>query len=165
MLLYGNGTFLQVVEGEAAVVDALLDKISRDPRHTGMKILRREAIDARQYPDWSMGFEQVTERSLQDVPGLRQLGVGNFNAEYLSGRPDLVETLLDRHRAPHWDPLLRELDARDKLINELRGDLAQLRNSTQMAALMLETVVNASADGPLEQAHLDLCRLALRSLR
>ena len=52
MLLFGNGTFLQTLEGEAEVVDGLMDKISRDPRHTGMKVLRREAITERLYSQW-----------------------------------------------------------------------------------------------------------------
>lgn len=31
MLFYGNGTFLQVIEGEATTVDELVGKIARDP--------------------------------------------------------------------------------------------------------------------------------------
>ncbi len=71
MLLHGNGTFLQVLEGEEAVVEPLLAVIERDPRHTNMKTLHRETISSRQYSDWSMGFEQVTDRTLKQIPGLR----------------------------------------------------------------------------------------------
>lgn len=165
MLLHGNGTFLQVLEGEASVVDALLETIGRDPRHTNMKTLRREDINARQYADWSMGFEQVTDRTLQQIPGLRNFGLRNFTTEYLIGHGDVVETLLERHRAPHWDPLIRELDARDKLITELRRELSQARKDNEMAALVLETVVEQVKDGRLDDAHLEICRTALRGLR
>lgn len=165
MLLFGNGTFLQAIEGEAAVVDALVAKIAQDPRHKGMKILRRDEITARQYSDWSMGFERVTEKTLAEVPGLRNLGLRNFTAEYLGSHGELVETLLERHRAPHWDPLLRELDARDRLIKDLRAELARARNDSEMAALVLETVIDVAKDGHLDATHVELCRATLRSLR
>ena len=165
MLLFGNGTFLQSIEGEPAVVDPLLEKIARDPRHTAMKILRREAITARQFGEWSMGFERVTDETLAQIPGLRDLGLRNFNPDFLATRAEMVESLLDRHRSAHWDPLVRELDARDKLIADLREELARARHDTQMAALVLETVVEVAAKGPLDDAHLELCRTTLRSLR
>lgn len=165
MLLHGNGTFLQVLEGEDDVVDTLIDAIGRDPRHTNMKIVRREAITARQYADWSMGFERVTDQTLKEIPGLRNFGLRNFTPDYLSGHGDVLETLLERHRAPHWDPLIRELDARDKLINEMRRELMQARNNNEMAALVLETVIEVAKDGHLDEAHLDICRTALRGLR
>jgi len=165
MLLFGNGTFLQCLEGEQADVDALLGKIAADPRHTGMKVLRRDAIAARQYSEWSMGFEQVTEGTLARVPGLRDFGLSHFNPGFLESHGEVVETLLERHRAPHWDPLVREIDARDRLIADLRQELARARNDTQLAALVIETVVEVAADGRLDSAHLELCRTTLRSLR
>ncbi len=165
MLLFGNGTFLQSLEGEREVVEALMQKIARDPRHTGMKILRQDSINERQYVDWSMGFERVTEKTLADIPGLRDLGLRNFNAEYLGKHGEVVDTLLERHRAPHWDPLVRELDARDKLIKDLRSGISRARNDVEMAALVLETVVEVAKDGRLDEAHLELCRTTLRALR
>lgn len=165
VLLYGNGTFLQVLEGEAAVIDALLEAIDRDPRHTNMKIVRRDEVSSRQYADWSMGFERITDRTLDDIPGLRNFGLRNFTPEYLLGHDDVVETLLERHRAPHWDPLIRELDARDKLIADLRKEISQARQDNEMAALVFETVIEVAKDGRLDEAHIDLCRSALRGLR
>lgn len=165
LLLFGNGTFLQCLEGEQAVVEALLEKIARDPRHTAMKILRREPITRRQYVDWSMGFERVTEQTLAKTPGLREFGLRNFNPEFLGSHDDVVDTLLERHRTPNWDPLVREIDARDKLIAELREEVARSRNDTQLAALVIETVVEVAKDGRLDDAHLELCRTTLRSLR
>jgi hypothetical protein len=165
MLLFGNGTFLQSLEGDESVVDTLIAKIERDTRHTGMKILRREAISARQYADWSMGFEQVTDETLAAIPGLRNLGLRDFTAEYLGSHGEVVDSLLERHRAPHWDPLIRELDARDKLIGELRRELANARNDHQMAALVLDTVIEAAGNGRLDAAHLEICRATSRALR
>lgn len=165
MLLFGNGTFLQSLEGEKEIVDPLIDRISKDSRHRDMKILRRDDITERQYSEWSMGFERVTESTLSDIPSLRNFGLRNFNPEYLSQHGDIVDTLLDRHRAPHWDPLVRELDARDKLIKDLRSELSSARNDAEMAALVLEMVTEVAKDGRLDEAHLEICRSTLRSLR
>jgi len=165
MLLHGNGTFLQVLEGEDRVVDSLMTVIASDPRHTDVKIVRRESVVTRQYADWSMGFERVTDQTLQSVAGLRNFGLRNFTPEYLSGHSDVVETLLERHREPHWDPLIRELDARDKLIDELRREITRMRHENAMTALVLETVIEVGKDSPLNDTHLDICRTALNSLR
>ena len=81
MLFYGNGTFLQVIEGEATTVDELVGKIARDPRHEDIRILSRKAIEHREHPDWSMGFEQVTAEGLRDVVGLRDFSESDFTPE------------------------------------------------------------------------------------
>jgi hypothetical protein len=165
MLLHGNGTFLQVLEGDDHVVDTLMGAIAADPRHIDMKIVRRESVTRRQFADWSMGFERVTDESLKGVSGLHGFGLRNFTPEYLSGHDDVVETLLERHRAPHWDPLIRELDARDKLIGELRREIIRMRNDNAMTALILQTMIDAASEGSLNDTHLDICRTALHGLR
>jgi hypothetical protein len=165
MLLHGNGTFLQVLEGDDHVVDTLIGAIAADPRHIDMKIVRREPVTRRQFADWSMGFERVTDESLKGVSGLHDFGLLNFTPEFLSGHDDVVETLLERHRAPHWDPLIRELDARDKLIGELRREIMRMRNDNAMNALILETMIDAASEGHLNDTHLDICRTALHGLR
>ena len=165
MLLHGNGTFLQALEGDDHVVDTLIGAIAADPRHIDMKIVRREPVTRRQFADWSMGFERVTDESLKGVSGLHDFGLLNFTPEFLSGHDDVVETLLERHRAPHWDPLIRELDARDKLIGELRREIMRMRNDNAMTALILETMIDAASEGNLNDTHLDICRTALHGLR
>lgn len=94
MLMYGSGTYLQCLEGEPADVDELLKTIHGDPRHTAVKILNRVSITSRQFSDWSMGFEHVSETSFADIPGLRQLGLGAYSPEYLENNPEMVDTLL-----------------------------------------------------------------------
>jgi len=69
MLLYHDGSFLQVLEGHEADVDPILASIQRDPRHTSTRILHRGAIVQREFPDWSMGFLD-TSRWPQITPGL-----------------------------------------------------------------------------------------------
>lgn len=165
MLFYGNGTFLQVIEGDGTVVDELVGRIARDPRHDDIRILSRKAIERREHPDWTMGFERVTEAGLRDVAGLRDFAESDFTPEVLAARKDVVDTLMDRFRAPHWDPLVRELDAKDKVLEHLRIALARQRGRAAFATLVIESLAEAGRKGPLGEEHQKLCESALKSLR
>jgi hypothetical protein len=59
MLLYIGGSFFQLLEGEAAVVDSVYAKISRDTRHTRVTLIIREPILERNFTGWTMGFSTV----------------------------------------------------------------------------------------------------------
>jgi hypothetical protein len=59
-LLVFNGThFLQIIEGSAEAIEDLIEKLRRDPRHTGFEIRDRRKVDARSFPDWSMEMVRV----------------------------------------------------------------------------------------------------------
>jgi hypothetical protein len=57
LMLYIDGCFLQLLEGEAANVDSVCRTIFRDQRE--MRGIFREAIAEREFPEWTMGFEAV----------------------------------------------------------------------------------------------------------
>lgn len=59
MLLYRNGRFIQVLEGERGTVHALVDTIRADPRHVDMRVLLENAAEERTFPDWTMGYEPL----------------------------------------------------------------------------------------------------------
>jgi hypothetical protein len=165
MLLYGNETFLQVLEGEDKVVDRLVEKIKNDPRHFKVQFLHRRPIERRQYTDWSMGFKRVSDNELQHIEGLRNFGERDFNFEYLVQHDNVVEVLTDHYRKPYWDPLVRELDAKEKVLEHLEKALVHTRGCVEVATLVLESVVDASRKGSLSEGHLRLCESALNSLR
>ena len=54
ILLYVDGSFLQVVEGPGRAVEALLARVEQDSRHSGMMVMERTAARDRFFPDWSM---------------------------------------------------------------------------------------------------------------
>ena len=164
MLLYGNGTFLQVIEGDDQVVDDLVELIGKDPRHTSVKLLSRRAINTRQYADWSMGFERITDESLQHVEGLRDFGSQDFNFGTLAVSESAVQRLMEHYRVTHWDPLVREIDAKDKVILHLRQALVQSRGQSEVAGLVLESVIAAARGDGLKDDHLRLCESALSML-
>lgn len=60
MLLYEQGSFFQVLEGEEDVVNNLFATICNDPRHTSIVKIISEAIFKRDFVDWSMGYAAVT---------------------------------------------------------------------------------------------------------
>lgn len=58
LMLYSDGVILQVLEGEKQIVETLYDRIKRDERHSSvMKLISRE-IEAREFPEWSIGLSQ-----------------------------------------------------------------------------------------------------------
>jgi Sensors of blue-light using FAD len=59
MLLYIEGNFFQVLEGEAEAVDAVYTRIIGDPRHTRVTLIIREPIAQRDFSEWTMGFSGV----------------------------------------------------------------------------------------------------------
>ena len=57
MMLYIGGYFLQLLEGESTKVDIVCHTIFRDKRE--MRMVVRESIPEREFPEWTMGFEAV----------------------------------------------------------------------------------------------------------
>jgi hypothetical protein len=56
LLCYGNGHFVQVLEGGAPEVEALFARIARDRRHHQVHVLSRGVGPARRFADWRMAF-------------------------------------------------------------------------------------------------------------
>lgn len=56
LLLFHDGCFFQVLEGDAAAVDQVFATISRDTRHSGVILLESRSITERGFPQWSMGY-------------------------------------------------------------------------------------------------------------
>lgn len=54
LLLYNGRNFLQLLEGEAEALDWLMERISQDPRHSGISLLYDEPATERACPDWLM---------------------------------------------------------------------------------------------------------------
>ncbi|WP_201533621.1 BLUF domain-containing protein [Psychrobacter immobilis] len=53
-LCYGNGHFLQCIEGEKAHVFELQQRIFADSRHKNIEVLLLQTIDNRSFADWRM---------------------------------------------------------------------------------------------------------------
>ncbi len=56
MLLYHEGSILQVLEGPEDAVDRILSSVTKDVRHNKLRYLSRGPILRREFEAWSMGF-------------------------------------------------------------------------------------------------------------
>ena len=65
VLILSDGVFFQALEGEAEVLDGLLDQILADPRHEDARVFRREAISARNFGDWQMAYVAPTAEDFE----------------------------------------------------------------------------------------------------
>jgi hypothetical protein len=71
MLLYRDGYFLQVLEGDYDAVRERMRVIDADPRHSDVTTLLEEVVSERRFPEWTMGYQPVTEGEADDIPGYR----------------------------------------------------------------------------------------------
>ncbi|MCA9738410.1 MAG: BLUF domain-containing protein, partial [Gemmatimonadetes bacterium] len=55
LLLFHEGSFIQVLEGPPDVVEALYARIETDPRHGGALVLSRGLVEERSFGEWRMG--------------------------------------------------------------------------------------------------------------
>jgi hypothetical protein len=59
-LLIFNGThFLQIIEGGEDAVDELVERLRRDPRHSGLEVRDERRIEQRSFPEWAMELARV----------------------------------------------------------------------------------------------------------
>ena len=72
LLLYKDGSFMQMLEGERETVEQLYAKIRRDPRHSGIIVLFRGETPEREFPDWSMGFRDLESGDAHELPGFNE---------------------------------------------------------------------------------------------
>jgi hypothetical protein len=107
-LLFGDGCFLQCLEGAEEAVSTLYKKIESDPRHRDVRELSRASINERTFGDWSMKYVRG-ERSLSDL--MRGWGMVRFDpyvlkpkqieaaVTYLREQSDAAQLLPDEQQA------------------------------------------------------------------
>ncbi|GAB4376046.1 MAG: hypothetical protein Kow00114_39540 [Kiloniellaceae bacterium] len=69
MLIYVDGHFLQIVEGTAADIAAVTQRITSDPRHFGIIRLMEDTAPRRVFADWSMGFRRLGKEAGAEILG------------------------------------------------------------------------------------------------
>lgn len=69
VLLYSDGTIVQLLEGSEANVRAVFGRIVRDPRHTTIIKLADGPATHRLFTQWSMGFHAVNPADVKNLTG------------------------------------------------------------------------------------------------
>lgn len=73
-----RANFMQLLEGEKEQLDEVFKRIVADKRHHTKIILERHQIKRRNFPDWSMGFQNVKSEDLAAFEGYTDLGSDVF---------------------------------------------------------------------------------------
>ena len=60
LLLFDGVRFLQIIEGSEAAIDALVERLRRDPRHSAFEIRDERLVSQRAFPNWSMELLRVS---------------------------------------------------------------------------------------------------------
>jgi len=90
ILLYIEGGFMQVLEGEANAVTETFARISRDRRHWNANVLLDRNVP-RAFGDWSMGFTRLGKDA---DPGMFALTEDAIFGRLKPGAPAEIVTLL-----------------------------------------------------------------------
>lgn len=102
LLLYRDGSFLHLLEGEEEIVDSLFAKISRDSRHTEITPLARREIAERNFGDWEMGFVHLDSVPTAHLPGFVDYFGSRVSFLHLAGDSQLVYRILHGFKEGRW---------------------------------------------------------------
>jgi hypothetical protein len=73
MLLYLNGKFIQVLEGNKESVLELYDSICHDPKHQRVMKIMEGTSPSRIFKDWSMGFKKLSDSDFHHLTGYKDI--------------------------------------------------------------------------------------------
>lgn len=65
LLLYHQGSFLQILEGPSDSVENIYRSIERDLRHQRTTVLLKKTIAQREFAEWKMGFVDTASWGLR----------------------------------------------------------------------------------------------------
>ncbi len=102
LLVYHEGVFLQVLEGEVNAVDNLYQRIKQDDRHTKCELLLRTYIDKRSFCDWSMGYTDTKLFGSKMLQGYNDLFGETFSRDRFLANKSLARQLILAFRDGQW---------------------------------------------------------------
>lgn len=95
MLLYSQGNFLQVLEGEREVVERTYARICQDVRHRNTVMLTEEEVTERHFADWRMGYRQLEPGLAAKMPEYAPFFQFGFDAAAIRGKPGVALEMLE----------------------------------------------------------------------
>lgn len=93
MLLHLDPFFIQVLEGDEAIVDQAFSIIKHDPRHHHVYLIYKKAIANRTFANWTMGFNAVGHENLHAITGFSDF-LQQPTTRLLNSSPSAIEQLL-----------------------------------------------------------------------
>lgn len=99
ILLYADGNFMQLLEGEEKQVRSMYTRIAEDPRHDGCMILISGPAAERTFPDWTMGFRNLASAEVRALPGYNSFMNHDARGDTFPTDPNRALSLLRTFRA------------------------------------------------------------------
>jgi hypothetical protein len=78
MMLYGNGTFLQALEGDENKLESVFERLKTDDIQKGIIKLKSGRHSRRTFTEWSMGFKITTAEYVTRMHGFVDPMRGDF---------------------------------------------------------------------------------------
>ena len=93
MLLYRDGSFMQVLEGETTSVQRAYQKILGDLRHRNVIKLAQGEISERSFADWSMGFRDIGSLTGDELDAFSTFLIEPFDSSQYAGGSKALKLL------------------------------------------------------------------------
>lgn len=93
VMIYHEGSFFQILEGEEDIVEGLFRRIAGDERHHGVIRLLSTSVASRAFPDWQMGFVPMDSMTASQQEGAISL------ISLAKGENDTISKAMTRDRS------------------------------------------------------------------
>ncbi|WP_460034337.1 BLUF domain-containing protein, partial [Methylothermus subterraneus] len=67
VLYYGNGMFLQVLEGPQEAVEQTFKRIRKDRRHHDIHLIEKIPVSQRRFGEFNLAFSRLSDEDFQSV--------------------------------------------------------------------------------------------------
>ena len=94
VLVYVDGVFFQILEGDQAVVRNLMANIASDTRHQSVKVFYEAQVDVRAFDSWSMAYLGSTAQEMATWAGLPATATVEEVLADVNRDPDRVPRIL-----------------------------------------------------------------------
>jgi hypothetical protein len=89
LLLYHEGSILQVLEGEEETVMGVYNHIKNDHRHYGIIKMLSGRSQERNFPEWSMGFKTVSDIEWSELSGFLKMDPATIISKLKPGHKEI----------------------------------------------------------------------------
>ncbi len=96
LLLVYNESIIQFLEGAKADIEALYGRIEIDQRHKSPLVISRREINHREFPNWSMGYQEIVSGSEQAY--LFELSLNSLQAKTPESISTVTQSLLTSYK-------------------------------------------------------------------
>lgn len=103
LLLYHDGSILQILEGNKDTVLEVYSKIEQDDRHHNIIKMVTGMSDERNFPDWSMGFKTLTGSEWSEISGFLNLEPSRI-LSHLIQRNRKIDTMINSYISVNFGP-------------------------------------------------------------